>query len=184
MVEEDAVGGEQIVGAAIIADDVEGEKFRAAVRADGNHSGGFPLLSVGIDAIAEHFGGGGLIEVGARGMGAGRFQNVQGAQRVGLRGVLRHVKADAHMALGGQIIHLVGSDAHHDAVDGGDVRHVAVLRVDERGDGVEAALLVFGDGIAPDQTIDFVAERKEVLGQIRAVLTGDACNERFFSHWT
>ena len=36
-----------------------------------------------------------------------RLQNAQYADRVDIAGILRHVKADLHMTLGGQIVNLI-----------------------------------------------------------------------------
>ena len=105
-------------------------------------------------------------------------QDAQHAQGVHIAGVLGGVEADPHVALGGQVVDLVGADLAHDLDDGGRVGQIAVMQ----GDGMFGQQMVdtagVGDGGAADNAVDLVALFQQELGQIAAVLardTGDQC---------
>jgi len=91
------------------------------------------------------------------------------------------------MALSSQVVNLIGFDG----IDGADqaIRrsHVAVMQV--KVDFFAIVMRVVVDVVYPagveggrpaDKTVHFVTFGKEQLCQVRAVLTGNACNERSF----
>jgi len=140
------------------------------------------LLAVRIHAVAEHLGRTRLVEVRPRTVLAQGFEHVHRAQRVGLHRELRNLKADSHMALRREVVDLVWLDLVQDAVDRRDVEHVSILVVQTVSDVLQARLLMLGDRVAPDQPVDLVAERQQVLCEVGAVLPGDAGNQRSLCH--
>ena len=71
---------------------------------------------------------------------ADRLEQAQRAERVGVGGVFRRLEADLHMALGGEIVDLVGLRLLHDADQVGRVGQVAVVQ-EEAGVGVVRVLV-------------------------------------------
>ena len=124
-----------------------------------------------------------MIEVRLRTVLAHGLEHVHRAQRVGLNRELRTLEADAYVALRGEVVDLVRLDLVQDAVDRRDVENVSVLVVQAADDVLQARLLMLGDRVAPDQTVDLVAERQQVLRQVGAVLAGDAGDQRSLCHY-
>ena len=65
----------------------------------------------GLGHLAEHLGGGGLVEAGAQARLADRLEDADGAERGDLGGVLGDVEADPDVALRAEVVDLVGLDA-------------------------------------------------------------------------
>ena len=59
---------------------------------------------------------------------ADRFQQAQRAERVGVGGVFRRLEAHLHMALGGEIVDLVGLGFLHEADQVGGIGQVAIMQ--------------------------------------------------------
>ena len=58
---------------------------------------------------------------------ADRLEQPQGAKRVGVGGVLRRLEAHLHMALGREIVDLVGLRLLHDADEVGRIGQIAIM---------------------------------------------------------
>jgi hypothetical protein len=93
------------------------------------------------------------------------------------------VEAHPHMALRGEVVDLRGADLADDPRQTTSVGHVAVMENQPRrgAEGLTAEVLeALGPGRTrtPHDAVDFIALGDEELGQIGAVLTSDACDER------
>ena len=108
-----------------------------------------------------------------------RLQQLQRAQRAGLHRVDRHVETDAHVRLGGQVVHLVGHDLLHQVRERRAVGQVAVVQ--EQPHVFQVRILVerldprrVETAGAADQAVDLVALGQQQLAQVAAVLAGNA----------
>ena len=114
---------------------------------------------------------------------AGQAHSLQHAQHAGgidVSGELRHIKADLHMALGGEVVDLVGPHGADDGEDAHGVAQIAVVQVEVRVTLQMGDALAVIDGGAADNAVDVVALFQQELCQIAAVLAGDAGDECFF----
>ena len=89
------------------------------------------------------------------------------------------MEADGDVALGAEVVDLVGLDFFEDAAEAGAVAEVAVVEdhagVGVVGVGVEVVDAVGVEGAgAADDAVDFVAFGEQELGEVGAVLAGDA----------
>lgn len=118
MVEQDAVDGEHAVGFPVVFRDPEAVLLGDAIRGARIERGGFLLR----DFLhqPEEFGRGRLVDPAFlfHAQDAHRFQHPQGAYGVRFRRVFRHVKADFHVALRGQVVDFVRLDGLDDADQG------------------------------------------------------------------
>ena len=116
---------------------------------------------------------------------ADRFQQAQGAQAVGVGGIFGGLEADLHMALGGEIVDLVGLGLLDDADQVGRVGHVAVMQ-DEARIGLVRVLIEMLDAAGVERrraaldAVDHVALGQQQFGKIGAVLAGDAGDQGDF----
>ena len=132
--------------------------------------------------LAVQLGGGGLIDA-AGVLQAAEAHSLQYAQHAGGIDIgceLRHIEADLHMALGGQIVDLIRAHGADDREDAHRIAQIAVVQVEvgvtlQMGD----ALTVINGGAA-DNAVDIVALLKQKLCQIAAVLTGNTGDQCFF----
>ena len=114
---------------------------------------------------------------------AGQAHSLQHAQHAGgidVGGELRHIKADLHMALGGEVVDLVGPHGADDGEDAHGVAQIAVVQVEVRVTLQMGDALAVIDGGAADDAVDVVALFQQELSQIAAVLAGNAGDECFF----
>ncbi len=182
VVEEDAGAAEHAVGFAVVAGEFEAGDLGDAVGAAGVEGGGFALRDFA--DLAEHFGGAGEVEAAAGAELLDGGEHVVGAVDVGVHGGESVGEAFGDEGLGGEVVAFVEVVAADDLVDGGVAFEGGGVQgdlVDDVGDASEAADGVF-DGDATDEAVDFVAEGEEVLGEVGAVLSGDAGDEGFFGH--
>ena len=110
VVEEDAVAGEHAVGLAVVHRDPVGVHLGhgvGAARVERRRLGLRDFLH-----LAEHLGGGGLVEAGPCGQPsiADRLQQAQRAEAVDVRRVLGLSKLTRTWLLGGQVVDLFGLD--------------------------------------------------------------------------
>src|SRR5579885_3016753 len=128
VIEQDAVRCVNAISFAVIYGNPISVKLRRAVRRAGIKRRLFVLRN-GLH-FAVKLGCGGLIEARllAKAEDADRFQEPQGAERIGIGCVFRGLEAHLHMALGGQIVDLVGLNLLDDPDEIGRVGEVAVMQ--------------------------------------------------------
>ena len=84
------------------------------------------------------------------------------------------------MALGGEVVDLVGPHGADDGEDAHGVAQIAVVQVEVRVTLQMGDALAVIDGGAADDAVDVVALFQQELSQIAAVLAGNAGDECFF----
>jgi hypothetical protein len=186
VVEEDSVAGEEAVALAVVDGDPVGVELGDAVGAARVEGGRLALRS--LDHLAEELGGGGLVEARADSRFADRLEDADGAEGGDLARVLGDVEAHLDVALRAEVVDLVGLDFAQDRVERRGVVEVAEVE-EEAAAGVVRVLVdvveprgVEGRGTA-DEAVDLVALGEEELGEVRAILSCDAGDERFlFRH--
>jgi hypothetical protein len=128
VIEQDAVGGVETVGLAVIHGDPVGVKLGRGVGAARIEGGGLALGDF-LD-LAVKLGRRGLIK--AHGLfqaeNANRLQQPQCPQAIGVGGVFRGLEADLDVALGRQIVNLGGLDFLDQPDQVGRVGQVAVVK--------------------------------------------------------
>ena len=180
VVEQDARAAEHVVRLAVLLHDPEAVLLGDSVGAVGVERRVLVLGNL-LD-LAVQLGCRCLIDA-AGVLEAGQAHSLQHAQHAGgidVGGELRHIKADLHMALGGEVVDLVGP---HDADDGEDahgVAQIAVVQVEVRVTLQMGDALAVIDGGAADDAVDVVTLFQQELSQIAAVLAGNAGDECFF----
>ena len=180
MVEQDTVDGEHAVRLAVLLHHPEAVLLGDSVRGIGVE--GRRLALGNLLDLAIQLRGGSLIDPAGLGKAADahRFQHAQHAQRVHVAGVFGRVEGHLHVALRGEVVDFVGPDLAHQTDEPGGIGQVAVVQMD----GVPGNQVVdagcVGDGRTADDAVNLVALFQQKLCQIRAVLTGDAGNQRSF----
>ena len=110
------------------------------------------------------------------------LENPKGAQRIGIGCVFRCLKTDRHMALGAQVVDLIGLDLLDDLDQIAAVREISVVEnqsgihivgilvqmIDPA--GVEAA----GPSFDPMNDVSLLQQQ---FGQVTAVLAGDSADQ-------
>ena len=177
VVEEDAVATEHTVGVAVLLDDPEAVLLGDGIGAEGVE-GGVLVLGHFLD-LAVELGGGGLVDLAAIGEAhlADGLDDAEHANGINIGGELGGVKADLHVALGGEVVDLRGAHVGDDADDGHGVAEVGIVEV-EVGAALEVgdALAVI-DGGAADDAVDVIAFVEEEFGEVGTVLAGHARDE-------
>ena len=187
MVEQNAVGGVEIVGLAVVHRKPVGIHFGAAVgrtRPERRCLGLGDFLN-----LAEHLGGGGLVvadffnEAGF----ADGFEDTLGAEADDVAGVFGDIEGNAHVGLGAEVVNLVGLELieqlHH-LHRVGEVAivkketHAVYMRITVK--MVDAAG-VEGGGPA-DDSMNFVTFGEEQFGEVGTVLSGDTGDKGFLRH--
>ena len=184
VVEEDAVAGVDTVGLAVVDADPVGVHLGDGVGAAGIEGGCFPLGDLLDEAI--EFAGGGLVELGFlfEAEDADGFEEAEGAEGVGVGGVLGLFEGDLDVGLCAEVVDLVGLDLLDDVDEGRRVGQVAVVE-DEFGVRVVRVFVEMVDaggveeGGAALDAVDFVAFAEEEFGEIGAVLAGDSGDKGF-----
>ncbi len=176
----DAVAGEEAVGAAVDGDHLPGEGLGATVGVDGRHGGLFVLGKTG--GAAEDFAGSGVEEARGFGKVAHHFQEAEGAERGHLAGGFGDFKAEADVALAGEVVEFVGRGFGEDAAQRGGVIEIGVVEKEAASVNLGIAVKVLEAGAveaagAADNTVDFAAFFQQQLGEVGAVLAGDAGDE-------
>ena len=182
VVEQDPVAGEQAVALAIVDGHPVGIRFGGRVGA--SRIEGRCLALGHLPHLAVHLGAARLVELrGQPGLVDG-LQDAHGAQGRHVARVLGDVEAHADVALGGEVVDLVGPHPVQELDQVGRVADVTVVQ--EEPDPIDVGILVemvdalgIEGGGAADDAVDLVAFAEEELGEIRAVLAGDARDERF-----
>ena len=183
MVEQDAVAGEHSVTLAVVDRDPMGINFRRAIRAAGVERRRF-LLRHFLDQPV-HLRTAGLVVARLQPDFADRFEDADGADTGDIAGVFGNVEGDADMALGSEMINLIGLNAIKQLDEVGGVGDVPIVQEQpytvDMGVFIEAvnAAGIKGRG-ASDDAMDFIPFGEQELGEIGAVLAGDPGDERFF----
>ncbi|VWX60507.1 conserved hypothetical protein [Burkholderiales bacterium 8X] len=183
VVEEDAAAAEDVVAFPVVDGHPVREQLGDAVGA-ARIEGGFLDLRNGLH-LAEHLGGGGLVEAD---IGVGEtdgLEQVQGAHRGDLGGGVGLVEADADEALGCQVVHLVRLGLFHEGQRTAQVGQVVF-------DQVQVGMILNAEFLDPPEihgartaigAINDVALAEQQLGKISAILAGDAGDNRAFLCW-
>ena len=170
MVEHDAVARVDAVTLPVVDGDVVGVDLGHAVGASGSEAGGFGLGSLG--RVAEHFRTGGLVETNAR------VHQLDGLQHPGDPQARDVARVDGLGPTGGdetlsrQVVDLLGTDFGQQVGERMLVQEVGLVEGDAVLDVVDA--LKVGGGGPAHHPVDLVALLQKELGQVRAVLAGDA----------
>ena len=180
MVEQLTIDGEHVVGLAVVLGDPVGVHLRRAIRRARVELG---LLVLRRRGSTEHLAGRRLVEANARIRGADRLKHVQGADAGGLGRVGRLVERDAHVRLGREVVDLLRVDLPHQLLHAGGIGDVAVVQMEVlAGDVVVMVQVVDArpiEGAGPaNDAVHLVALVQQLLGHVRAVLTGHARDER------
>jgi hypothetical protein len=114
--------------------------------------------------------------------GPDRLEHADRSHPGGIGGVLGDLEADLHVALGPQVVDLVGLEVADQVHERTRVREIPVVHEEADALLVGVAVdLVEALGVErrrpPDQAVDLVAFPEEQLGEVRAVLAGNAGDE-------
>lgn len=180
MVEEDAGAGKHVVCLAVFLDDPEAVELGDGVGAVGMEGGLLVLRN--LLHLAVKLGRGGLVEPAGLGKSALAYalEQTKHAGGVDVGGELRGVEADLHVALGSEVVDLVGFHLVEHLDDRHRVAEVGIMKMEVR------MTLKMGDALAEvhggtaDSAVHVITFLKKQFGKERAVLTRDACDKSFF----
>ena len=126
-----------------------------------------------------------MVEAGpvAESEDADRFEQTERPETVRVRRVLGRVEADLDVALGGEVVDLVGLHLLDDADQVASVAEVTIVQMQPRPGDVRVQVeMIDPAGVqrrgATLDAVHLVAEAEQQFGQIRSVLAGDAGDER------
>ena len=130
VVEQDAAAAEHAVGLAVLLDNPVAVELGHGIGRIGMEGG---VLVLGhLFYLAVELGGAGLID--AAGLlqmaGAHGLEDAQDARGIDIGGELGRVEADLHVALGGQVVDLVGTHLVNNLHDGHGVAQVGIMEVE------------------------------------------------------
>jgi hypothetical protein len=187
VVEQDAIAGIHAVGLAVVHRDPVGVELGHRVGAAGVEGGGLLLRDLLHQTV--QLARGGLVEAGLllQAQDADGLQDAQGAGAVHIGSVFRALEAHGHMAHGAQVVDLVGLHLLHDAGEVGAVGQVTIVQHEVAVVDVRILVEVVdpvrveGGGAALD-AVHLVALLQKELGEVGAVLAGDAGDEGSFGH--
>ncbi|CAA7613533.1 Phytase family (modular protein) [Candidatus Terasakiella magnetica] len=182
VVEQDAVGGVNAIGLAVIDRDPIGVKLGGGVGAAGIERRGLALRNFPRRTVK--LGGRSLIEPGGlfHLQDADGLKQAQSAKCVGIGGVFRGVETDLDVALGREVVDLGRLGFLHQSDKIGGVSHVAVMH--EEGDTAFMGVVIevidplsIERRRAPLYTMNGVAFLQQEFGKKRAILARDAGNQ-------
>jgi hypothetical protein len=181
VVEQHAVAGVHAVGLAVVDGDPEGVELGDGVGGAGVEGGGDLLGD--LLHLAVQLRGGGLVEAAGllEAQDADGLQQAQRAHAVGVGGVLGALERHGHVALGAQVVDLVGLDELDDADEVGGVGEVAVVQ-EEALAGLRLLVEAVDAGGVQDRgaaldAVHDVALVEEELGEVGAILREGAGRE-------
>ena len=187
VVEQDAVGGMEAIGLAVVHGDPVGVELGSCVGRARIERGRLRLRHLLYLAIKLR--GGRLVEPGlvAKLQEPHRLQQTQRADPVGIGGILRRLEAHLHVGLGGKVIHLVWLDFLHQPDQVGGIRHVPVMQEHLYALLVRVMVQVIdAAGVerrrTPLHPVHLVALVEQQFGQIGAVLPGNAGDKCTLGH--
>jgi len=157
VVEEDAAAAEHIVGLAVLLDNPEAVKLGHGIGAVGMEGG--VLVLGNFLYLAIELGGAGLID--AAGLlqvaGANGLEHAEHTGGIDIGRELGRVEADLHMALGSEIVYLIGLHLIHHLDYRHGVAQVGIVQV-EVGLALQMGnALTEIDTAAADNTVNFVS---------------------------
>ncbi len=181
--EQDAVAGVEAVGFPVVDRDPVGVDLRRRVRRARIERRRLALR--GLEHLAEHLRARGLVEARVLDQPADpdRLEQAQRAERVGVGRVLGRLERDGDVALGGEVVDLVGAHLLDDPDQVRRVRHVAVVQDQPRA-GLVRIRVQMVDPVRVEQrrpaldAVDLVALLEQKLGEIGAVLARDSRDQR------
>ena len=181
MVEEDAVAGKKVIGFPVVDRHPVRVKLGDGVGGAGVELG---VLALGrADLAAEQFRGGRLVKPRLDPEILDRIQKTQRADRVHLGRVLRYLKGDGHVGLGGQIVNFFRLYASQQAVQVAGIGQVPKISM-EIGMVEDVVDPLRGEnGASPHDGVNVISLCQQKLGQIGAILAGGACQKRSFGHF-
>ena len=178
MVEENAAGSMESVTFPIVDGDVVAKDLGTSVGTARVKGRGLALRRRG---TAEHLAGRGLVEAA---LDAGVPHGFQEAERAGsddVGGKLGNLKTDLDVALGAEVVDLVGAEIVEEGGERTAVGEVGVMEEEARAGLVDVLIDVVEPvgvqaGGTALQAVDLVAFGKEEFGEVRAILAGAAGN--------
>jgi len=182
VVEENSVAGEKAVALAVISDHPVGVDFGGAVGAAGVEGRGFIL---GRGRRPEHLAARGLVKAGFDAAPAEGLEEARRSQRSDVPGVFGEVEAHADVALGAEMVDLIGPEVVDEI---GHLLGIGQVAIVEKEPDIRK-MRIFIEMVDPaaveatgtaNEAVDFVALMKKKFGKIGTVLAGDSGNERFF----
>jgi hypothetical protein len=178
VVEEDAAGGVQVVGLAVVDRDPVPVHLGDAVRRPRVERRGLALRR--LDDLAEHLARRRLVEADRRVDDADGVEHAGHADGGELAGQHRLLPGRGHERLGREVVDLLGLVLLEDGQDRHLVQQVAV----HEGDAVleVADALPVDRARAPDHAEHLVALGEQQLGEVRPVLPGDTGDESSLGH--
>ncbi len=185
VVEQDAVAGVEAVGFAVVDNDPIAVHLGYGIRTARVEGGGFLLGDFLYQAV--ELAGAGLVEACFlfQTEDANGFEQAQHTQGVGVGGVFGLFEADGDVALGGEVVYLVGLNLLDDADEAGAIGHVTMVE-EEAYFFLVAVFVEMVDAVGVEKAgaaldaVDDVAFVEEEFGEVGAVLTGDASDEGDF----
>ena len=185
MVEQNAIAGIHAVGLPVVHCDPVGVELGhsvGAARVKGVVSRCLLLYQ------AVELGCGGLVDAGfvCKTADAYRLKDAQGAQSIHVGGVFRCLEAHRHMALGAEVVDLIGLHLLNDALQVAAVAQVAVVQLQALIQLVRILIEVIDPGGVETagpalDAMHGVALLQQQLRQVAAVLAGDAGDQRVFA---
>ncbi len=174
VVEEDPVHRVHPVRLAVVARDPVAEHLRDAVRAARMERRRLGLRRLG--HLAEHLARARLVEAALHALLADRVEQPQRPHPGRVGRVLGDVEAHADVALRAEVVDLVRPDPAHELVERGAVAEVAEDELELAEDVVDPRRVERAR--AADHPVHLVVLLEQDLREIRAVLAGDAGDER------
>jgi len=182
MVEEDARTAEHIIGLAVLLDNPEAILLGNSIGAVGMERS--VLVLGNLLYLAVQLGGRCLIDA-ASVLQTAEAHSLQYAQHTGgidIGRELRHIEADLHMALSGQIVDLIRAHGADDREDAHRIAQIAIVQVEARMTLQMGDALTVVDGGTTYDAMNLVALLQKKLCQIGTILTGDTGNQCNFRH--
>ena len=185
VVEEDAIAGVEAIGLTVVHDNPVTVHLGDGVGAAGVERGSFFLRD--FLHLAVEFAGAGLVEAGFlfEAEDADGVEQAQYAEGIRVGGVFGFFEADSNVALGGEIVDLVGLGLLDDPDEARTVRHIAMMEEEAHIyfvtilDKVVNSVCIEEASAALD-SMDDVALVEQEFGKIRTVLASDASDEGDF----
>ena len=181
VVEQNSAGGVQAITFPVIHRHLVREGLGAGIWAARVENGSLALRG---KRATEHLAGRGLIKPARKSIAPDGFEQADRAQRHHVGGVLRNVEAYFDVALGAEIVDLIRADLRQTPGQGAGIVQVRIVQKELRSRLVNIYVqVVHAFGIQrrrpPLQAVDLIALRAQELGQIRAILPGNASNQGF-----
>lgn len=119
-------------------------------------------------------------------MGADGFEEAESPGGDDVSCIIRNLKGNSDVGLGGEVVNLVGVDCIEPAAERGGVSEVSVMELHLGFMGIVGIDVDMVDALgievggSSDEAVDFVASGEEEFGQVGAVLTSYAGDQGYF----